>query len=475
MTVEDAPPTSRRALREQHAGPDDVTRPTGSRTALGWVDEDAVGARAVPDDLGGTTHPYRRATADLLARRPHRSPLRAGVIVPILAVIAMTGTYAGATLLWPLYALTPTVSGAPIEDLTAPGSAISWPESGSAAVAVRGIDSVAASAVDAAPMASITKLVTVLMALDEAPLALGEDGAPFSFTRSDRAEYWDYLASDESALDVPVGGTLTEYQLMQGILIGSAGNYADRLASTYWPTDAVFARAAAKWLADHGVSGITVVDPTGIDEANTATPEGLILLAGKALAHPVVADIVRTQSVTLPGAGEVVNTNDLLADPGVIGLKTGSLAGTYNLLAAKETTVGDTMIRVIAGVLGQPNDALRDSETARLLDQVLAEVAQAQTLPAGTVAGVVTTRWGSRVEILTDADVSAILWNGAAAATSTDLDLADAWTADAAVGTVTLTGPLSTRTVGVHLAGDVSEPDAWWRLTHPLQLWGLAD
>lgn len=399
----------------------------------------------------------------------------AGVIVPILGLFGLAGVYAAATLLWPLYAVAPAVSAAPIDDLAAPVTTVAWPEAGSAAVAVRGIDSVPASTADAAPMASITKLVTVLMALDEAPFALGEDGATFTFTRADRAQYRDYLASDESALDVPVGGTLTEFQMMQGILIGSAGNYADRLASTYWPSDADFARAASTWLSARGLEGITVVDPTGISEDNTATPTALIALAAKALANPVVADIVRTPSVELPGAGEVVNTNDLLADPGVIGLKTGSLFGDYNLLAAKEATIGDTTIRVTASVLGQPADVVRDSETARLLDQVVAEVSQPQILPAGTIAGIVTTPWGARAEIVTDADASAILWNAAVATTTIDLNLADARTVNAPAGSITLKGPLSAQTVGIHLTSDIPEPDAWWRLTHPLELWGLAN
>ena len=124
-----------------------------------------------------------------------------------------------------------------------------------------------------------------------------------------------------------VGGSLTQYQMLQGMLIGSAGNYTDRLVSTIWPNDRVFAAAAKTWLAKHNLAGITVVEPTGIDPANTADPASLIALARVALAEPVIAEIVRTPSVTLPGAGAVVNTNDLLTDPAVIGLKTGSLRG----------------------------------------------------------------------------------------------------------------------------------------------------
>ncbi len=76
---------------------------------------------------------------------------------------------------------------------------------------------------------------------------------------------------------------------------------------------------------------------------------------------------------------------------------------------------------------------------------------------------------------MTDADAAVILWNGAASTVTTDLDLGAARTVDAAVGEVRVTGPLDAATVGVHLTADIPDPDAWWRLTHPLQLWGLAD
>ena len=53
--------------------------------------------------------------------------------------------------------------------------------------------------------------------------------------------------------------------------------------------------------------------------------------------------------------------------------------------------------------------------------------------------------------------------------------LGDARTAGASVGAINLTGPLGSASAGLRLTDDIPEPDAWWRLTHPLQLWGLAD
>lgn len=510
MTIEDASPDSRRARRAQTGAtpvpndPDAATvdaagaaattsglstpavvavavaeevpaAASTGRVALGWLGDDAVTSRLTPRDLTDSTNPYLTVSPDLLARRPRRSPLRPGVIVPILAVLGLAGAYAGTTLLWPLHAVPPTVTEIAIGDMTAPLSAVAWPGAGSAAVGVAGIDSVSTSTADVASMASITKLVTVLMVLDEMPLALGEQGPTFAFTQRDRTTYNNYLARDESALNVPVGGSLSEYQMLQGILIGSAGNYTDRLASTIWPTDAVFAAAARTWLSKHNLPGITMFEPTGIDPANTADPATLITLARLALANPVVAEIVRTPSVDLPGAGLVENTNSLLADPAVIGLKTGMLSGAYNLLAAKTLTVGETPVRVYATVLGQPSDEARDGETARLLTDVAAEVSAPLVLPAGTVTGVVSTPWGVSVNVVTDADAAVLLWNGAAAKVTTTLDLGDARDADASVGSVRVKGPLNATAVGAQLSGDITEPDAWWRLTHPLQLFGLID
>ncbi|MFX6023485.1 hypothetical protein ABTF26_20840, partial [Acinetobacter baumannii] len=80
----------------------------------------------------------------------------------------------------------------------------------------------------------------------------------------------------ESSLDVPVDGSLTELQMLQGMLIASANNYAQRLASDLWPSNSDVVAAATAYLADRGISGITIVNPTGIEAGNTATPAALI-------------------------------------------------------------------------------------------------------------------------------------------------------------------------------------------------------
>ncbi|WP_344738720.1 D-alanyl-D-alanine carboxypeptidase [Microbacterium awajiense] len=449
-----------------------VAEPAPVTAALAWLDESTLTSpiRTAPSaaDTG-----YEPASADLLADPPRRSPWRASVLVPIASVLLVVAAYAVTTLLWPLHAIAPTVAAVPVQPIAAPAATPAWPAQGSAAISVGGIPGTAATTLDASSIASITKVVTALAVLDEMPLEPGEQGLEFRFGYADTVDYWNYLARGESALDVPSGGVLTEYQLLEGMLVGSANNYADRLAGNLWPTDAVYADAANDWLRRHGVPGVTVVEPTGIDPGNIADPAALIPLAQRALANPVIAEIVAKQVVELPGAGLVENTNGLLADDGVVGIKTGTL-NTYELLSAKDIVVGETPVRLYAAVMGQPDDEARLDASRALYDQLEAELQLVPSVTAGTTAGMVDTAWGEQVAIVTAADAAVILWNGGSGTVTTTYALGDNRDAGDEVGTLSVRGPLDDMTVELRLAADIEGPSAWWRLTHPLELFGLA-
>ncbi|MUG03773.1 D-alanyl-D-alanine carboxypeptidase, partial [Bacillus tequilensis] len=184
-------------------------------------------------------------------------------------------------------------------------------------------------------IASITKVVSVMMVLDELPLKVGEQGPSFDFTYADSRDYWRYRSANQSSLDVPVGGSLTEYQMLQGIMLGSANNYIDRLSDELWGSDRAFAEASAQWLSDRGIEGVTLRSPSGFSKQNVATPGAMIQIAELAMANPVFAEIVATRTAEIPGVGTVTNTNQMLDDPGVVGIKTGTLSH-LNLLTAKD-------------------------------------------------------------------------------------------------------------------------------------------
>ena len=440
-------------------------------TALTWVEPATVAAHTPAATLDETTE-IEETGGLLRGARLRPAIARPGILVPLATLVGLLGVYTGTTLLWPLHEIPPTVQSVEFDTIPAPAPTVTWPAQGSAAVGIAGL-STASSLPDAVSIASITKVVSSLMVLDRMPLAVGEQGPEFSFTRRDSTEYWQYRRSDQSALDVPVGGVLTEYQLLQGTLMGSANNYIDRLASEIWGSDREFAAAAKVWLSERGLSDINVVTPSGFDERNVATPAALIALGERAMQNPVFAEIVGTVSVDLPGAGTVVNTNGMLGDPGVVGIKTGTLVG-WNLLAAKDVTIGDTTVHLFAAALNQDDNDQRLALTRSLFAETEASLqAQGPAVEKGTVVGRVTTLWGEKVDVITEADADVVLWNGAVAKASADFDLDDERDENGTVGTLTTTGPINSASTPVVLAADVDGPSPWWRLTHPLELLGI--
>lgn len=434
-----------------------------SATALGWVDEEVLAS-------GGTTSSWL-AEVDLLSDRPRRGAFRPATIIPLTVVVLVIMAYLGWAALWPLDALHPRVSPVAVTATPAAAAAPAWPAQGSAAIAVDGFGAPLASTQDQSAIASISKVVTAMMVLDKLPLKPGQQGPAYPMTSADAATYRTMLRAGESVLKVPVGGSLTEYQLLQGMLIGSAGNYATKLARSIWASDADFAGAARVWLDQHGLNGITLVGPTGISTLNRGNPASLVPLGQLAMANPVFAQIVGTKSVDLPGAGPVQNTNEMLAEPGIVGIKTGTL-DNYDLLAAKDVKVGDTKVRLYAATLGQADGNGRVSATDALFAKMQKELTPFPSVRKGTKVGTVTTKWGETVPIVTSGDATVVLWNGAKGTVTTDIALKDAATKGDKVGTLSVVGPLDKASSTVVLGADLDGPSYWWRLTNPLALLG---
>lgn len=283
-----------------------------------------------------------------------------GVLVVLLGAVALWGF--GQAGSGPQAA--PAAAVQPSVDL----GSVSWPSVGAGAIGVNDGE-VAASTDQAYPMASISKVVTVLMLLEKRPLQPGEQGDSILFTETESQDYLAYQDRGQSATLVPAGTELTEYQMLEGILVGSASNFADMLVARVWGGNGEFAAAAEEFLARQSLVGITMVEPTGIDRRNTATPTALVALGRLALSHPVVAEIVAKRSIDLPGVGAIENTNDLLGDPGVVGIKTGTLEG-YSLLSAQDLVDAQgTPVRVFVVVMEQSDDTERYRSARDLLAQ----------------------------------------------------------------------------------------------------------
>jgi len=125
-------------------------------------------------------------------------------------------------------------------------------------------------------------------------------------------------------------------------------------------------------------------------------------------------------------------------------------------------------------VLGQADDAGRVEALRALFAQIEAELQTEPSVPAGTTVGVIDTEWGEHIEVKTASDAAVVLWNGITGTVSTDLSLGDDRDEGDEVGALSVKGPVNASTVDVVLADEIEPPTPWWRLTHPLELFGLA-
>ena len=361
---------------------------------------------------------------------------------------------------------------------TAPVAAdptLDWPGYAASAIGAVGMPGTLASDGNAAPhpIASISKVITALVVLDEKPLAEGVSGPEITFTEADAALYDSYLARQGTVKPVHAGLVLSELELLQVVLVSSANNYAESLATWAFGSRHAFAAAAEDWLTAHSLRGTTLLEPTGMDPGNTSTAPDLVAIGKLAIANPVLASIVSTKSVTIPGIGTVTNTNKLLGIDGVDGIKTGTLpeSGACLLFAAK-IPVGSHSTTVVGAVLGGEDHRALDAAVRQLLDSVSDGFHELTLVHAGQVFARYETPWTERSDAVAGSDATVVVWGGTPVGAVVHTDGLRAAESGADVGAVTFTVGSREIRVPLVLKGEIGDPGPWWRLINPPVLRG---
>src|SRR2546429_136845 len=142
---------------------------------------------------------------------------RGGVVLLLIGVAASAFNYLRPI---PAVAATHLLHGTEVVPGTAP--ALPWPSKGSAAVAVSGLGFVGTSGNEQAiPAASVTKVMTSLIVLEDSKLKKGESGANITIGDADVRSYQADLADQQSVVKVELGGQLTLFQGLEGMLTPS--------------------------------------------------------------------------------------------------------------------------------------------------------------------------------------------------------------------------------------------------------------
>lgn len=342
------------------------------------------------------------------------------------------------------------------------------PPSGASIVAVEGLGTIGGHAEDVQrPIASVTKVMTARIVLKEAPLRPGESGPTLTLTAADASRYWQMIAEDQSALPVAAGMRLTQLELLQGLLVPSANNFAEILA--VWNAGSLEA-FVAKMNAEAralGMNSTTYADVSGFSPRSVSTARDQLVLERLMMQDPVFAGIVGLQTVRLPGIGVVANVNQALGQDGIIGIKTGyTEEAGGNLAFASRRQVGGRSVEIVGAVFGQPDRPAAFDATRRLLSSLGSGLQVARVIAAGQAVATIKPPWGSEVGVVVDEDVEMLLWPGMSLASRLEWGAITApLPAGAQVGWLILTLGEQERRLPVRLAADLASPGLLWRLS----------
>jgi D-alanyl-D-alanine carboxypeptidase (penicillin-binding protein 5/6) len=204
------------------------------------------------------------------------------------------------------------------------------------------------------PIASITKLMTVIVALQHLKLS-------DVVTVDPRA-----AAVGQESVFLRPDQRIAVSDLVKAALIQSANDAADALALATAPSFPAFADLMNAQAATLGLTDSHFVRPDGLDApGERSSARDVTRLAAVAMALPAVRAAVRRATATLADGTELHTWNDLLGVvPGVYGIKTGHTgdAGWSEVAAIHG---GGTTI--YATILGSPSRTRRNADLEALL------------------------------------------------------------------------------------------------------------
>ncbi|HXA28276.1 MAG TPA: hypothetical protein VN193_05955 [Candidatus Angelobacter sp.] len=352
---------------------------------------------------------------------------------------------------------------------------VQQPPQGSLALQGNGRDLALLDADRARPIASVAKAMTAYVVLQAHPLRDQFDEGPLlTMSDVDVQDWKDTVARDGSSLPVTLGQRLTERQLLLGLLLPSANNFADTLGR--WTSGSVdgFVAQLNATAARMGMSHTHFADPSGFSPDTVSSASDLVLLGGAVLQVPALAALVATQSAKLPDGTPLENLDALLGTvPGWLGIKTGSTpqAGGCLLFAARRDVGSGVMVTMVGAVLDQTDLAAAMDAAKSAVESGYSGYGVVPAAQPIDVNGQVTTQWDAQSYVRAEPRNSksiAVRMGAQIVLTTRRFAVEPGAVAGARVavvdGLVVQTGERLQWVV--LLDNDLPGPSFWWRLTH---------
>ncbi|MFJ9311947.1 D-alanyl-D-alanine carboxypeptidase family protein [Streptomyces cyaneofuscatus] len=351
-----------------------------------------------------------------------------------------------------------------------------WPGQGQSAVMVDGVGSLGSEgAQKPAPIASVAKVMTAYVILQEHSLKGDEEGE--TITVDQKAED-ESKRPDESTAPLTKGQQLTQRQMLQLLMIPSGNNAARLLARWDAGSEDKFIDKMNDAAKDLGMTNSTYTDPSGLEKTTVSTANDQLKLAQAVMKNDVFRKIVDMPEVEIKGIdGKIYNNNNLLLQPGVSGIKTGSSTPAGgNLLWSANTVVDGKVLWIYGAVMGQQAGTGRVYDSLELsLQNSLKLIKDAQEAPTtatvvkkGDVVGYVDNGFGAQTPVIATKNLKAVGWPGLKVelkVTDNGKGIAHSAKAGSEVGMVTVGTGTGKVTAPVVLQGDLTEPAFGDKLT----------
>ncbi len=353
--------------------------------------------------------------------------------------------------------------------------ALPWPATGGAAVGVPALGLVVhPSGQVPVPVASLTKIMTAYLVLRDHPITPTGAGPSLTMTATDVADAAGDAARNDTMIPVVAGERLTERQLLDGLMVHSANDFADALAR--WDAGSIAAfvakmNAAASQL---GMRSTHYADASGISHGSVSTAADQVRLAAVAMRSATFAAVVDQPTIDVPLGGLLANYVQAIGTDGVVGVKSGfTQAALGCVVLAAYRPVAGRQVLVVAAVTGQGGfDALGAAQQVGLglIDAAAGSLRIAPVVARDAVTARVRPPWVATAAdpvVLTTRSVSLLEWPGRTILRRfVPGRLRPSMAAGTRVGTLEVTDGAQRVAVPAVLGGAVQPPSALWRLLH---------
>lgn len=260
---------------------------------------------------------------------------------------------------------------------------------------------------DRVSIASVTKVMTVLLAMEA--IERGELKYEDMITAS------EYAASmGGSQIYLEAGEQMTVRDIIKAVMVASGNDAAVALAEHIGGTYENFVKMMNDRAVKMGLKDTHFMHANGLNddpENHYSTAREVAIMSAELMKHKDIKDFTLIWMDTLRnGEFNLANTNKLIKTyKGITGLKTGYTTGALNCLSATAERDG---MGLCAVVLGVPDTDARFSECAAMLDYGYENFKINGVLDEGSVEGKIKVKRGKKKE------VAAVLKNGLTAVTS---------------------------------------------------------